>query len=180
MAGNKYLVWKDPDAGTAEDNWLQMNGREFREFIKKPESRGRCFIRMGDEFGECGMITIESTREQYIAWKREQDRHKYLRNQGKGIHVLSTDRKVTKEDTLLDMLPGLALSPEEAYLRKETHDELVRCFRNLSELEKDLLRVYDNDTMVTTEWIAAKYGKSISTLKRKRKALKRRLRSELG
>ena len=78
------------------------------------------------------------------------------------------------------MLPGLALSPEEAYLRKETHDELVRCFSNLSELEKDLLRVYDNDTMVTTEWISAKYGKSISTLKRKRKALKRRLRSELG
>ena len=179
MAGKTYLVWKDPAAAKREDNWIRMSGREFHLFLKRPESKQRYFIRMTDETGESSTIYIEATKDQYDEWRRDQGRQRYLRKQTEGIRVLSADRPVTREETLLDMIPEEDADPEELYLRKERCECVKAMMRSLTDLERDLLRMYCDDQAVSTRELAEKYGKSVSTLKRRRKKLKRRLRDTL-
>ena len=54
MSKKIYLVKKEPLGPQTENNWKQLTGREFHEFITSPEGKGRYFIKMEDDFnGGC-------------------------------------------------------------------------------------------------------------------------------
>ena len=79
MSRKIYLVKKEPLGPQTENNWKQLTGREFHEFITSPEGKGRYFIKMEDDFNEgSDIIFIEASKEQYFEWRKEHDQHKYL------------------------------------------------------------------------------------------------------
>lgn len=46
----KFFVWKNAAGDGADKEWIEMTGREFYQFIKRPENRHRCFMKLGTPF----------------------------------------------------------------------------------------------------------------------------------
>lgn len=74
-----YLVKKNRNAQGSNTEWIQMNGREFYNFLHSEAGKGRYFIRLTDDISyDEPEIIIEATPELFFKWRREYDRHRYL------------------------------------------------------------------------------------------------------
>lgn len=75
----KYFAWKDPNCNGINPEWIEMKGKEFAKFIKIPENKKRCFIRLiNDVCMEADIILIETTKSEYVKWRKEYDHRTYL------------------------------------------------------------------------------------------------------
>ncbi len=74
-----YLVKKDPARENAQDNWVQMNAREFAQFIKTEEgvARQKNFAQLDACALDDYMIIAECTEELARDWKREKNAADY-------------------------------------------------------------------------------------------------------
>jgi hypothetical protein len=76
-----YWVKKHPENAT---DWVEMDGKQFYEFINSPEGKGRYFM-------DCDTYEIEVTGEQYRQWKKEVNHRDYLEQFEDETEVFSLD-----------------------------------------------------------------------------------------
>lgn len=180
MARKIYYVWKDPQRSKTRDNWKQLTGKEFHNLIHSPEGKGRYFVRMGDDLNEGNaIIFIEATREQYLDWQKEHDRHIYLQNQNREYQVCSLDLfDCERPDTLLDLIKASIMDPELITVSKEKGRDLMKMLAELPAPDRDLIRTLV-DKELTLSDLSAREDVLYDTLWRRRERLKKRLYRQL-
>lgn len=67
---NMFFVWKDPNCNGVNPEWIQMTGKQFHEFITKPENSKRTFIKgpIDPEHLSKGFFKMEVTPKEYKKW----------------------------------------------------------------------------------------------------------------
>ena len=87
-----YLVKKNPEQPTGNDNWIIMNGKEFKAFRESEEGKRRSnnFIKLCTEYDE-ECIVMECDLEKLKKWKAELNHAAYVQkvNQAAGFTVIS-------------------------------------------------------------------------------------------
>lgn len=80
----RYYCKKDPSAQGTDITWMEMNGKEFFQFIASPEGKGRYFIDLEE-------YVIEASKKHYDEWHREEERknRKMRLKKDKGIEIVS-------------------------------------------------------------------------------------------
>ena len=178
--GTIYLVWKDPSAPKTQDNWKELSAEEYFDFRKSPESKGRYFIRMGDDiYDDCDVIFIEATEEQYKEWQHEREKHRYLDQQAEGVQVVSTEMMVSSDETVGSVIPDKAAVPEEELVRKKMQEALVAAICELDPDDQELLMTIIKDFVPTLGDLSRKRGKPYNTLWNRRARLKEELRKKM-
>jgi len=86
-----YLVWKQPLCNGSAPEWQEITGQEFLALVRSADGAGRYFIKLPGhtEDGSDSAIVLETTRADYLEWKREKNRADYLRNLAKGFNTVS-------------------------------------------------------------------------------------------
>ncbi len=66
--------------GQGEEQLLEISGSEFYRIVSDLEGERRYFIRLTDDLDfECAEILIEVPKEEYLAWKKENNHYLYQR-----------------------------------------------------------------------------------------------------
>ena len=180
---NIYLVKKDPNCRKEGIEWRTLDAAEFIAFTRSEEGRGRYFIRLPDETGESGIVFIEADEAEYHEWKREYDRHTYLRRAAeKCPSPLSLDAPLPVSADFLDGLVTEDTKPVEewcirAELRVSLHDGLA----NLPEADAKLIRfLYFDEQRHTEAQLASVLGISQQAAHRRKIAVLKKLRARIG
>ena len=125
----QFLVKKDPNAERANTEWVSMTVDEFNAFRASPEGKERYFVELED-------LTIEASKEQYAAWRKERDHELYILQEKRksGITVISLEALYHGEvleaaDNLMDQ----SVDVEEEALRRIDIERLYECLRMLDE-----------------------------------------------
>ena len=73
---NMFLVWKNPDCNGVNPEWIQMTGKQFHEFITRPENQKRKFIKeYVDPYNRrLGFYRFEVTPEVFRKWDANRKR----------------------------------------------------------------------------------------------------------
>ena len=176
MSKKIYLVKKEPLGPHTENNWKQLTGREFHEFITSPEGKGRYFIKMEDDFNEgSDIIFIEASKEQYFEWRKEHDQHKYLNYHAKDVEVVSTDLLITAEETMISAIPDESDKPEEYVLRKERLSLLKEVLQKLNSDDLELIMTTIPGHVPTLQMLSEKQSISYDALRKRRSRLKKKI-----
>ena len=135
MMKKRYLIKKDENKGLSSDNWLDLTGREFYEYVKEGMFQGRYVMELCHDEWDDEIIYIECNKEMYCIRKRELNKQYYERRKRKEN---GTTRDLSYLDIFTDdsmFFPG----PEEAYMEKELYFDAGRILNRLSEMEKTIL-----------------------------------------
>ncbi len=181
-----YLVKKDPEK-SAQDNWIIMNGFEFRQFMQTDEGQSRkdCFGKMPALSPDEPITFIECGRESAREWDRSIKKEKYRRERDErdgyivfSYHHLksSNDEDLTGEDILKDDSPSV----EESVIRKMKNADIRRAVMQLPDEERDfiLCRFLDERVLTEAEY-AEKIGVSRDTVYNLKRRSFRHLRTSL-
>jgi hypothetical protein len=73
---NMFFVWKDPNCNGVNPEWIQMTGKQFHEFITRPENQKRKFIKeYVDPYNRrLGFYRFEVTLEVFRKWDANRKR----------------------------------------------------------------------------------------------------------
>ena len=159
-----YLVKKDPEI-SAQDNWIIMNGFEFRQFMQTDEGQSRkdCFGKMPALSPDEPITFIECGREMAREWDCSNKREKYRRERDErdGYKVLyyqhfkfDDDEDLSGEDILEDDSPSV----EDSVVRKMKSADIRRAVMQLPNEERDFILCRFLDETVLTE---AEYAENI-------------------
>ena len=175
-----YLVKKNPEQPTGNDNWIMMDGKQFQAFRESEEGkrRGNNFIKLCTEYDE-ECIVMECDLENLKKWKAELNHSLYMQNMKKesGYQVISyhafdfEEEDINGEDVLRDEADGV----EEAVLRKIEAEKLIRLVAQLNAEDQELIHSFYLTTTPMMETVYAKiHGMSNQLVHfRKERALKR-------
>lgn len=163
----RFYIWKDPNCGGSNVEWVQLTGKQFYAFTRSSECAGRYFITMKDmEKGT--YVKLEATKEKYLEWKREQRRRSYRASQQEGIAVLSMEESTTDDEasTLHDIVADDSVNVEQESMRKVYCQILRKAISTLSEADAKLLMALYVDNKSQAE-IAREEGVNRSTISRR-------------
>lgn len=78
---NRFFVWKDGKYNGENTTWLELNGKDFYEYITRSENRNRRFVKhyYNPYDHKEGFYKMEVTKENYKKW--DANRKKAKRNQ---------------------------------------------------------------------------------------------------
>ncbi len=95
---NMFFVWKDPNCNGVNPEWIQMTGKQFHEFIIRPENQKRKFIKeYVDPYNRRhGFYRFEVTPEDFRKWDASRKRN--LRVQRDDMLNLPRLSAVDKDD----------------------------------------------------------------------------------
>ena len=122
-----FFVKKDPNTVGKNIEWVQMELDEFNQFRKSKEGKGRFFIELSD-------ITIESTRDEYLAWKKENNHANYLMAQKVKRGCLTVSMEALYYEELLrgeNVIPDDAIDMEAEIILKIDVERVRQCLQNL-------------------------------------------------
>lgn len=161
-----YLVKKNPNA-TAE--WIEMNGKQFYEFISSPAGKGRYFM-------DCDTYEIEVTHEQYREWKLEVNHHNYLQGFEDEVLILSFEN--IRRDNYIpvdELFADLSANVEDEVIKNIDFQLLAEAVQSLPDDERRLIgELFMRDKPKTEQEIAKAKGVSQQAIhKRKNKILKK-------
>ncbi len=174
----RYIIWKDPACNGRDVEWMEIDGRQFAEMMKRPENRHRRFLRLtGEPHGEADTLFIEATEEQYRAWKNEYEAARYRSDRDKGITVLSLDQPLSVKDgmALHDLIPDEHESVEEMALKSALTSQVLSWVNSLPEEDRKLLLAYYADGKTTVQ-LAREYGVSQQAISKRLGRLLSRLK----
>lgn len=177
MAEAIYLVKKYPDQTGEQIEWLQMNSKEFMNFRRSPEGKGRFFIELTDDIDfECPNILIEVSRTEYLKWKKGYERHRYVRNNSKEVQILSLDWPLPDGAYIGENLPSSDESIEDMIIKQIQQERVRQALQQLSEAERYVIHImfYGNKPL-TEEEAANALGMSKSALHRWKKKIFRKI-----
>lgn len=88
-----YFVWKDPNCNGIDPEWIQITRKQFNEFTRRPENKGRKFTRtpIDPENRFKGVYVVEATNEAYRKWDAG------WRKAQRGTDVLDLPKRKFKE-----------------------------------------------------------------------------------
>ncbi len=165
-----YLVKKNPEQPTGNDNWILMDGKQFQDFKESEEGKRRSnnFIKLCTEYDE-ECIVMECDLKNLKQWKAELNHTAYVDkvNKATGYKVLfyhqmeDTDDEINGEDVIRDT----AVSVEDAVIAKLEIERLLKLVGQLSEEDQKLIQAfYLTETPMMESEYAKKYGIPTSTL----------------
>lgn len=177
MAKTIYLVKKHPGQTGKNIEWLQMNGEEFARFRQSPEGKGRFFIELTDDIDfECPDILIEVTSEEYLKWRKEFDRHRYLRSANKDAKTLSLDSPLPEGGYIGDFLPSGEKAIDDLVFEQIQQERVSKAVQQLSEADRRVIHLmFYGDKTLTEEETAKVLEVSKSTLHRWKKKIFRKI-----
>jgi len=175
-----YLVKKNPEQPTGNDNWIIMDGKEFKAFRESEEGKRRSnnFIKLCTEYDE-ECIVMECDLEKLKKWKAELNHAAYVQkvNQAAGFTVISyhqfdtDDEDVNGEESIKDASESI----EDTVINKMETKRLVELVSQLSKEDQELIYCfYLTETPMKETVYAKKRGIPTSTLNdRKARAIAR-------
>ena len=120
--------------GQGKEQLLEISGSEFYRIVSDLEGERRYFIRLTDDLDfECEEILIEVPKEEYLAWKKENNRYLYQRQ------LKSYYAEVPFDDALLFLCMEQSNEPEHLFEKRENLIRLQNALASLTEEEKELI-----------------------------------------
>lgn len=167
----QYFRKRDPHAHGPNTEWIEMSGQEFYQFVSSPEGRGRYFIDLDN-------IVIETPKEMYKEWHREQFRLNYWAEQKTkdGVVFLSLDSDaIAEHGTGEDVIPDPTVCVEDEVLLLTELEPLRAALAQLDQPSYQLIYcLYLAKNRRTERELAQEFGISQAMInKRKKKILKR-------
>lgn len=171
-----FFRWKDENCNGINTEWVEMTGKEFLEFKRKPENKHRKFIANVDEYKELPTIVMEATQEMYDEWHREEERKRRKKEDEKkrGYKLVSMDAEIQSSEiedlTLHDVIPDESVNVEEDVSNNCMVHNLKEILKELSNEEMDLItKLYLSSNPLTVRAYAEQIGMShVAVLKRKK------------
>lgn len=161
-----FWVKKDPNSTAG---WVEMNGKQFYEFINSTDGKGRYFIDYGD-------FMIEVSYEQHRLWKQEMNRRRYLQGFEDDTLVLSLENLAKEEWHYHNcVFVDLTVNIEEKVIADIDRELLRAALRSLPADEYRLItELYLTDKPKSEQEIAVTMGISKQAVnKRKKKILEK-------
>lgn len=158
----RYYRKSDPTQTGERIVWVEMTGREYYRFITDPANRGRFFIDMDD-------VVLEATREEFRAYKSEQDHRDYLNEQEEGWGLVSIYAGEAEDAEGIGNLEDVIASGEEAVEKAALREILLQQLRYsvaaLPAEERWLIDAfYLSPHPMTTRQLSIKTGLPVMTL----------------
>lgn len=178
-----YLVKKDANARKKDTEWMELTREEFFDFLKTDSAKNRYFVRLRDDYPyEGGNIVIESSRADFLRWRKEYDRQRYLKKARQKEETISLNAMTEKDIDRESALRSLYGLPEEEVIRAETLREILEAVSKLSRRDqavfKELFDEYGESRTNLTKF-GRKYGFSRQYAGRLQKELFDHLREML-
>lgn len=136
----KFLVKKDANAQAGENNWIEMNVNQFKEFIKTEEGKNRKYNfapLLGSGVGDTDYY-IETTREEVRRVRRDNNHHAYLKKleAESGMITVSINDpdlfdNIEQEDIIVDETAFV----ETICTAKETSREIQKALMMLTDIQ---------------------------------------------
>ena len=176
----KFYIWKDPVCAGRNIEWREISGQEYNALIRKPENANRRFVILRGEPGtDEPALCMEATEEQYQSWRKEHNRHYYLRRINRDFLTVSLDGPACGDDedeTLHDRVGDEKILVEDLALENLSLEMLDEAINELAPEEKKLLDLlyFRNREKLSEREIARRMGIPAMTLhNRKRRILKK-------
>lgn len=160
-----YWVMNKPGSVT---EWVEMNGKQFYDFITSPIGKGRYFI-------DCETYKLEVSLKQYQQWKLETNRQNYLQGFKDEVVILSLE-SLADNDFIFDYKAnGLSVCIEDDVLQKIDLQRLSEAIQSLAYDEQWLINeLFLCGTPKTEREVAKETGLSQPAInKQKNKILKK-------
>ena len=133
----KKTYWVKNDPNDAE-NWIEMDGKQFYDFISSPKGKGRYFI-------DCETYEIEVTPEQYQKWKKEANHSGYLKQYEDEAVIYSLEAIIENIDAYGDY--GNEILADRS---TNTEDDVIHAI-DLELLKKAVHSLPDDERWLITE-----------------------------
>ena len=161
-----YLVKKNPELPTGDDNWIVMSWQEYAAFMKTPEGqrRKKDFAQLDACDENDTIIVAECGRERAKRWYAECNHNRYVRDSKmeSGYIVFSYNSLTTKSGEEIageDILKDDRVDVEEDVIKKMMGEKLHRMVSILPEEEQDLIeKLYLSDEPMTEPEYAKSRG----------------------
>ena len=177
-----YLVKKNPDQPTGNDNWIIMDRKRFKAFRESEEGKKRSnnFIKLCTEYDE-ECIVMECDLENLKKWKAELNHTAYVQkiNQESGFTVISYHQFDSEDEDVNgeESLKGGTDSVEDMVIEKMETKRLVELVAQLNKEDQELIYCfYLTETPMKETVYAKKRGIPTSTLNDKKKRAIERLK----
>lgn len=175
----RYFVWKDSACGGINIEWVELTSKEFISMARRPENKGRRFIRFGNEVSEDDdVIYMEATEPQYLRWRKEKNAQLYRRRVNSAYQTLSLDGPIAgSEDALLeDTVADTERDTEESAIRHLEVDRIREVLPRFTKEELWIIEAIYVEKRTATE-VAAELGVSQPAVSKRAKRLLKRLKN---
>ena len=181
-----FLVKRDPGRPAGDGNWIRMDGRQFRSFLRTPEGQSRKG-RFGivDSCGRDSLIVIETDGNTVCELRRQRNRNSYVKKnlrdalERHGMHIVSYG----EEENICGeaFLPVAAPLSVEETVEKDLEAELLRkAFGSLEREERMLIRYcVIGEEPVTEAMYGEITGRSREEVHAEKRRILRKLRREM-
>jgi len=180
-----YWVWKNPSCGGNNPDWQEINGREFYALVNSYENKGRYFVKLYKAGEDDADVVMESTKEKYVAWRKEKDHRDYLRKCEKASGYQAVSLQALESDD--DCFGGKLFSRSEINdieaecLKRLEREEVRAAVSRLNEEEQQIINYfYFYDKKVSERDYTEKTGITKSSVNRRKIAAFKKLRKFLS
>lgn len=138
----KYFVWRDPACNGENVEWVELSGKEFYQMLKRRENKSRRFIRLGNDIcTDADILFLETTEQQYIAWRREQNAHNYSMRNNATYRTISLDCPIGEQEdsSLYDITANVSIDVEEDAIKMRLCERLRNILTQFTQEEYELL-----------------------------------------
>lgn len=175
----KFLVWANKACNGKNIQWKQISGFEFFRLIKQPANKNRFFIKLPAEEWYEDEIFIESTQEQYVRWKKEENHKAYISKENQKFQTISQYNYTLDDEDGIDILeniPDKQSNFEEIIEQTIMSNELHKALEMLTENEILLIN-YRYSNKLTIRETAKKMGISKSNVEYREKNILEKLKN---
>lgn len=171
----RYFRKKDPNCKTEDTEWIEMTGREYYCFVRRPENNKRFFIDMED-------IVLESTEDDIRRYKAEKNHSYYIQAQEEGwstvsIYTVQDEKGCSGEEVAADESEDVET---KAILNIETKALRAAVARLDQESYRLIDTLYLAERRKTLRQLSRDSGIPVMTLRDRKERVLRRLREELS
>ena len=181
-----FFKWKDENCHGINPEWVEMTGREFLEFKRKPENKHRKFAEYIDENQETTTIVLEVTQDSYNRWHCEDVIRKRKRTEKceSGYKEISMDEEICGQNiedfTLHDVIADESVNIEQDIINLCEINQLREALKRLTPEEMELLEaMYLSEKPMTERDYAKKIGLCSSGLHKRKIMLLHKLKEYL-
>ena len=163
-----YLIKKGNERGRSSNSpcddsaLIQVSGEEWHNIVLRnknlPKEQRRYFIKdiIADD-GDCDILIIEVTKEEYKVWRRERQitwRNHMLSQQYSFLSIYDKLGEQDEDNVVLETL-GTNLSAENDFFCKQLFEDLVSSLEEWKPWGRELLlRYMRGESRASTKWLA--------------------------
>lgn len=171
----RYFRKKDPNCKAEDTEWIEMTGREYYCFVRRPENKKRFFIDMED-------IVLESNEADIRKYKAEKNHSYYIQEQEEGwstvsIYTVQDENGCSGEEVVTDESEDVEA---KAILNIEAKALRAAVARLDQESYRLIYTLYLAEQKKTLRQLSRDSGIPVMTLRDRKERVLRRLREELS